>query len=98
MKIEFASIGSGINIQVSLLEMIGETEVINDRFYTCAHGIDIRPRPQLPLQPFNCRDTFYRAEEALPSPIIGGLFPDLHPHWAERAERKRKREVQGLPT
>ena len=69
MKIEFASIGSGINIQVSLLEMIGETEVINDRFYTCAHGIDIRPLPQLPLQPFNCPGDYQQSFYALPGSV-----------------------------
>jgi hypothetical protein len=93
MKIEFASIGDGTNIQVSLIEMLGDSEVIKDRFYTAQHSF-----PLCMVKTMNAEEyvqTFYDLEEVMSKPIIGGCWSHLHPYWAEREER-RKRRLQNL--
>ncbi len=90
MKIEFSTLGEGTNIQVALLEMLGETEVVKDRFYTDAHHLNLGGGYCVKAE-----DLFLRLEDILPPPIIGGEWGHLHPYWHEREER-RKRRVQNL--
>lgn len=91
MKIEFASIGDGTNVQVSLMEILGDSEVIRDRFYTAQ-----RKFPFCMVKTMNAEEyvqTFYDLEEVMRKPVIGGRWAHLHPYWAERQDiRKRRSE------
>ena len=95
MKIEFASIGDGTNVQVSLIEHLGAGDptdgTILDRYYTATHHVNLGGG-----YPLQARDMFARLEDFLPKPVIGGSMSHLHPYWKEREEVKRKRELQNL--
>lgn len=93
MKIEFSLIGDGTNIQVALLEMLGETEVVRDRFYSSRHNFPFCMVPNSPECDYE--ETFYGLEEVMGPPKIGGELGHLHPYWAER-EAARKKRVQIL--
>lgn len=87
MKIEFSILGDGTNVQVALLETLGETEFIKDRFYTALHRFPLC----MPRTGCDYERTFYDLEDVMDPPKIGGALGHLHPYWAERAEVKRKR-------
>jgi len=94
MKIDFSLIGDGTNIQVSLVEMLGETERVKDRFYTQQHQFQICARPSKP-EYMSCEKFFAYMEETAAPPVIGGEYGHLHPYWAER-EAARKKRLQNL--
>ena len=81
MKIEFSTIGDGTNVQVALLEDLGDIEVVKDRFYTKDHHLNLGGGYR-----WRSEDTFFRLEDILQPPIIGGKWADHHPYWHEREE------------
>jgi hypothetical protein len=89
MKLEFSLLGDGTNVQVALLEMLGETETVKDRFYTATHKFPLCLIPNSPQCEYE--ETFYDLEGVMEPPKIGGSLGHLHPYWHEREEVKRKR-------
>jgi hypothetical protein len=75
--IEFATIGDGTNVQVTLLEMLGETEVVAREFYTGAHQLNTSGIHM------DARQLFLKLENHLPPPKIGGQFAAFHPYWKD---------------
>jgi hypothetical protein len=90
MKIEFAVVGDGTNVEVRLSEELSGCEVTKDRFYTQQHQLQICARPGKP-EYMLCEKFFIYLEEVLPLPVIGGRYAHLHPYWQEREARKKKR-------
>lgn len=93
MKLEFSLIGDGTNIQVALLEMLGEMEVVRDRFYSIDHQV-IFAAPD-DHHSWYVEPAFEYLEERMKPPIIGGNLGHLHPYWAER-EAVRKRRLKAV--
>jgi hypothetical protein len=95
MKIEFAIIGDGTNVQVLLLEDLGflgteHVETPIDRIYTADHqgGLHFGEDRGVPI---SARDLFEWVESCWAPPVIGGRYAYLHPYWAERAEARKRR-------
>ena len=93
MKIEFGIIGDGTNIQVLLLEELGGSELLRDRFYSRDHQLQICARPSKP-EYMSCERFFAYLEETLSAPIIGGKYGAQHPYWQERLEKRQRRAAQ----
>ena len=91
MRVEFATIGNGTNIQVSLLEMLGDTEVVTDRFYSAQHQFRLEMEMDEALAAWDSY-CFPVLEDLMLSPIIGGSFSHLHPYWEERRKRREAEE------
>jgi hypothetical protein len=90
VKIEFSTLGDGTNIQVSLIEILGDAEVVNDRFYSSQHFIEklyLTPRWSM----VSCKQVFRDLEGVMQPPIIGGEWGHLHPYWNERSEANKRR-------
>ena len=95
MKIEFGVIGNGINVEVLLVEDLGDNEVVADRIYTADHqgGIHYGEERGVPI---SARQIFQWVEESWAKPVIGGRYGHMHPYWAEReAKREAKRAAGG---
>lgn len=95
MRIEFAAIGDGVNVEVYLIDRrgIGEppAEAVIDRFCTRQHKLQLGVRPNKP-EYMSCEKFFAYLEEVLLPPVIGGSYGHLHPYWEERKTRRRERE------
>lgn len=92
MRIEF-SYWPG-NTEVKLFETLGDCEVEKDSFYTSARETNLTA--YLSDEQAKVEDLFYVLEDLLPPPKIGGEWSEFHPYWAERAERRKRREARGL--
>jgi hypothetical protein len=84
MRIEFASIGNGANVEILLLDDFG----VRDRVYSADHTGCF----QYGETPINARQLFQFIEETWAKPIIGGRYGHLHPYWNEREEKRKARE------
>lgn len=90
MKIEFATIGDGTNVEVLLLEDLCGTDSVVERIYTADHrgGVHYGEDRGVPV---SARSLFQWVEDNWYPPIIGGPRACLHPYWAERAEARKRR-------
>lgn len=94
MKIEFATIGDGTNVEVRLTEDLGGAEATVDRFYSAQHRLDYYYNRGGGMVRFvNVREEYERLEELMLEPIIGGKLNQLHPYWHERAEKRKQRDA-----
>lgn len=91
MRIEFAAIGDGANVEVLLLEDISGSEVKKDRFYTQQRQFQFCARPGKP-EYMSCEKFFAYLEEMMLPPVIGGNYAYLHPYREERKVRRRERQ------
>lgn len=95
MKIEFATVGDGTNVEVLLIECLDAgwppAEAVVDRAYTADHrgGIHYGEERGIPI---NARQLFQWVEESWAKPIIGGRYAALRPYWTERQEKRKARE------
>jgi hypothetical protein len=95
MKIEFAAVGDGTNVEVLLIDCLDAgwppAEAVVDRFYTACHQFQICARPSKP-EYMSCKQFFMYLEDVLVPPVIGGRYSALHIYWAERAEKRKARQ------
>jgi hypothetical protein len=94
VRIEFALLGDGTNVEVLLLEDLGGWESVRDRFSTATHQFPFCMVPGSPQCDYE--ETFYDLELVMQPPKIGGRYAWLHPYWHERAEKRRLRESVGI--
>ena len=85
MKIEFASIGDGTNIEVLLIDEIGT----RDSFYSSDRQVGFH----WDKVPVHAKQLFQTLEEGLAPPVIGGRFAKFHPYWREREEKRKARHA-----
>ena len=97
MRIEFSTVGDGTNVQVLLIEDLGQlgaerVEVTTDRIYTADHQGGIWYGEELG-QPVSARQLFEWVEDSWAPPVIGGRYGKYHPYWTEREEKRKQREA-----
>jgi hypothetical protein len=93
VRIEFAVIGDGTNVQVSLIDEKEPGWGIVDRFYTASHEMQVTSFKTEDV-PFHAKATFEMAEAFLAPPVIGGQFAPFHPYWKEREQARARRTRQ----
>lgn len=79
MRIEFATIGDGTNVEVLLIDDTG----VVARAYTTDHRGGIHYNVEIQV-----RELFQWVQDFWSPPIIGGHYSHLHLYWAEREAKK----------